>query len=86
MSGGMHKSRTYDRGRMHVEEDWTINNSRYSGYLSDQAYSGPLSFRYNVKERRPRSATALRQSKNFKRYIYSKKRMARISKKKQNFS
>ncbi|VDD92527.1 unnamed protein product [Enterobius vermicularis] len=61
MSGGMHKSRTYDRGRMHVEEDWTINNSRYSGYLSDQAYSGPLSFRYNVKERRPRSATALRQ-------------------------
>uniref|UniRef100_A0A0N5AZ54 C2 domain-containing protein n=1 Tax=Syphacia muris TaxID=451379 RepID=A0A0N5AZ54_9BILA len=63
-SGGMHKSRTYDRGRVHTEEDWTINNNsnnRYSGYLSDQAYSSPLSFRYNGRERRPRSATALRQ-------------------------
>ncbi|VDK20046.1 unnamed protein product, partial [Anisakis simplex] len=55
---GMRRSRTYDRGGVRVEEDWTVNSP--SGYLSDHGYNGPLPIRYQHRERRPKSATAMR--------------------------
>ncbi|CAI4229325.1 unnamed protein product [Auanema sp. JU1783] len=62
----MRRSRTYDRAGLaqarhtpvRMEEDWNINQT--SGYLSDYAYSNPpLPVRYH-RQRRPRSATAMR--------------------------
>ncbi|MFH4974508.1 hypothetical protein AB6A40_001217 [Gnathostoma spinigerum] len=54
------QSRTYDRtgGTIRYEEDWTMSNP--SGYLSDHGYSTQLPIRYRHRERRPRSAMAMR--------------------------
>uniref|UniRef100_A0A914ZDY2 Rab-3-interacting molecule unc-10 n=1 Tax=Parascaris univalens TaxID=6257 RepID=A0A914ZDY2_PARUN len=57
-TAGMRRSRTYDRGGARVEEDWTVNSP--SGYLSDHGYSNALPVRYHHRERRPKSATAMR--------------------------
>uniref|UniRef100_A0A9J2PJ75 C2 domain-containing protein n=2 Tax=Ascaris TaxID=6251 RepID=A0A9J2PJ75_ASCLU len=57
-TAGMRRSRTYDRGGARIEEDWTVNSP--SGYLSDHGYSNALPVRYHHRERRPKSATAMR--------------------------
>ncbi|VDN88576.1 unnamed protein product [Brugia pahangi] len=55
---GMRRSRTYDRSGARIEEDWTVAHP--SGYLSDHGYSNHMPVRYSQRERRPRSATAMR--------------------------
>ncbi|VDM42487.1 unnamed protein product [Toxocara canis] len=62
-AAGMRRSRTYDRGGVRIEEDWTVNSP--SGYLSDHGYNNPLPMRYHHRERRPKSATAMRPSNPF---------------------
>lgn len=57
---GMRRSRTYDRSGTRIDEDWTV--SYPSGYLSDHGYSNHMPVRYSHRERRPRSATAMRPS------------------------
>ncbi|CAG9531485.1 unnamed protein product [Cercopithifilaria johnstoni] len=55
---GMRRSRTYDRSGTRIEEDWTVVYP--SGYLSDHGYSNHMPVRYSHRERRPRSAIAMR--------------------------
>lgn len=64
----MRRSRTYDRGGARIEEDWTVNSP--SGYLSDHGYSNALPVRYHHRERRPKSATAMRPSMVFNIYRF----------------
>ncbi|VDN39244.1 unnamed protein product, partial [Gongylonema pulchrum] len=67
---GMRRSRTSDRNGVRIEEDWTVNSP--SGYLSDHGYSNPMSVRYSQRERRPRSATAMRPCNCSQKSKYSR--------------
>nr|CDQ05012.1 Bm5702, isoform d [Brugia malayi] len=62
---GMRRSRTYDRSGARIEEDWTAHPS---GYLSDHVYSNHMPVRYSQRERRPRSATAMRPLSDIRTY------------------
>lgn len=61
---GVRRSRTYDRGETRSEEDWTVSYPP-SGYLSDHGYSNHIPVSYSHRERRPRSASAMRPCKKF---------------------
>ncbi|KAM3727295.1 Rab-3-interacting molecule unc-10 [Dirofilaria immitis] len=65
-SYGIHRSRNYDRGGARIEEDWTVTCP--SGYLSDHGYSNHMPVRYSYRERRPRSATAMRPLPDMRTY------------------
>ncbi|VDK71912.1 unnamed protein product [Onchocerca ochengi] len=62
----LRRSRTYDRSGTRIEEDWTV--SYPSGYLSDHVYSNHMPVRYSHRERRPRSATAMRPLADMRSY------------------
>lgn len=55
---GIRRSRTCDRSTTRTKEDWAVTYP--SGYLSDHGYSNEMPTRYSHRERRPRSATAMR--------------------------
>ncbi|VDK77661.1 unnamed protein product, partial [Litomosoides sigmodontis] len=55
---GIRQSRTCDRSGTRTNEDWVAIYP--SGYLSDHGYSNEMPMRYSHRERRPRSATAMR--------------------------
>ncbi|KAL3990179.1 C2 domain family protein [Acanthocheilonema viteae] len=62
----MRRSRTYDRSGARTEEDWTVIYP--SGYLSDHGYSNHMPVRYSHRDRRPRSATAMRPLADMRTY------------------